>query len=1169
MTATVTTQPCVVDRTYKLDQNRTALTGRIFLTGTQALARMLVMQHVLDQSKGLRTAGYVTGYRGSPLAGVDTEMWRSQKLLTEHDITFLPAINEDLAATAVMGTQQVGTDPARKFDGVFAMWYGKGPGIDRAGDALRHGNAAGASRHGGVLLILGDDHAATSSSLPNASELSLMGWNIPIVHPASVDEYEEFGLWGWAASRYSGAWIGFKAISETVESGRSVSLKGLPAFQTPTDPPPDRALLEYRTDDFVSAHVDTRLAAKLAALTEFARVNSIDRLVVSAPAATIGIVAVGKSFHDLMQVWQRLGVDVAGLARLGVRLYKPGLTFPLALDRAGDFCRGLKHVLVIEEKASVVERQLKDHTFNWPDRPTICGKLDFDGRPLVSWIGQLGPADLAQALRTWLQAAAPELAQRIDLSSFARPGELSNEADNMRRLPYFCSGCPHNSSTKVPEGSKALGGIGCHAMATWMDRSTSGLTQMGGEGIDWVGRAPFTDMPHVFQNLGDGTYFHSGYLAIRQAIAAKANVTYKILYNDAVAMTGGQPVDGSIGVPQICTQVSSEGAQRVVVVTDQPERYAAVSLPGDVKVRHRRELDAVQRELREIKGVTVLVYDQTCAAEKRRRRKKNEFPDPAKRMFINSAVCEGCGDCGIQSNCLSIAPLETEFGRKRSIEQSTCNKDYSCVEGHCPSFVTVLGGALRKGDPVSLPQENIESSASRLPMPDLPGIDAPYDMLVAGVGGTGIITIGALLSMAAHLEGKGASVLDFTALAQKGGAVISHIRFAREPEDLHSVRLQWGQAKAVIVADMVVGVLPDVLGTLRPGGLSQVIANSYLQPLAEFTRAPDIDYHREALLAKLKHAAGDSNVDIFDAHSAAKSVLGEAIGTNALLLGYAWQRGIVPVSLEALLRAIELNGVAVEANKKAFAAGRLAAHDPNWRQKLTARSEVVVQLTRRRNLEQQIDTWRTFLSGYQNEKYARRYVEFVRKVEAAERALGATRRLELTESVARVLFKLMSYKDEYEVARLYARPQFMDELRAQFEGDFTLRFNLAPPLFARRNAKGELVKQEFGSWMYTAFRVLSALRGLRGTPFDLMGYSTERKLERSLIGEYRHLIEGLLDDLSEQKMPLAVQIAGLPEKIRGFGHVKQRNLHQYQRESAALLEQYRGDAVAVQPAMAA
>ena len=1167
MTATVTPQPCVVDRTYKLDQNRTALTGRVFLTGTQALTRMLVMQHKLDRSNGLRTAGYVSGYRGSPLAGVDTEMWRSQKLLTEHDITFLPAVNEDLAATAVMGTQQVGTDPGRKYDGVFAMWYGKGPGIDRAGDALRHGNAAGASRHGGVLLILGDDHAATSSSLPNASELSLMGWNIPIVHPASVDEYEEFGLWGWAASRYSGAWVGFKAISETVESGRSVPLKGLPAFQTPVDAPPDPSLLEYRTDDFVTTHVDIRLAAKLAALKEFARVNSIDRLVVPAPTATMGIVAVGKSFHDLMEVWHRLGVDVGELARLGVRLYKPGLTFPLDLDRAGDFCRGLKHVLVIEEKASVVERQLKDHIFNWPDRPTICGKLDLDGKPLVSWIGQLGPADLAQALRTWLETADPQLAQRIDLSSFVRPGVLSNEADTMRRLPYFCSGCPHNSSTKVPEGSKALGGIGCHAMATWMDRSTSGLTQMGGEGVDWVGRAPFTSMPHVFQNLGDGTYFHSGYLAIRQAIAAKANVTYKILFNDAVAMTGGQPVDGSIGVPQICTQVGSEGAERVVVVTDQPERYAGVSLPHGVKVHHRRELDAVQRELREIKGVTVLIYDQTCAAEKRRRRKKNEFPDPAKRMFINSAVCEGCGDCGVQSNCLSIAPLETEFGRKRQIEQSSCNKDYSCVEGHCPSFVTVLGGALRKGE--AFAHENIESLASRLPIPALPGIDAPYDMMVAGVGGTGVITIGALLSMAAHLEGKGASVLDFTALAQKGGAVISHIRLAGNSEALHAVRLQWGRAKAVIVADMVVGVLPDVLGTVAPGGLTQVIANSYLQPLAEFTRAPDIDYRREALLAKLKHAAGDSNVDTFDAHAAAKSILGDAIGTNALLLGYAWQRGIVPVSLEALLRAIELNGVAVEANKKAFAVGRLAAHDPNWRLKLTTPAEVVVKLTRRRTLEQQIDTWRTFLCDYQDEKYAARYVEFVRKVEAAERALGGTRRFEFTESVARVLFKLMSYKDEYEVARLYARPQFMAELRAQFEGDFTLRFNLAPPLFARRNANGELVKQEFGSWMYTAFRLLSALRGLRGTPFDIMGYSTERKLERSLIGEYMHLVERLLEDLSEEKLPLAVQIAGLAEKIRGFGHVKKRNLHQYQRDLTALLEQYRGAAAALRPAMAA
>ena len=1169
MTTTETLQPATVDSTYKLDQNRTALGGRVFLTGTQALTRMLVMQHKLDQLHGLRTAGYVSGYRGSPLAGVDTEMWRSQKLLAEHDITFLPAINEDLAATAVMGTQQVGMDPERKYDGVFAMWYGKGPGVDRSGDALRHGNAAGASRHGGVLLILGDDHAATSSSLPNASELSLMGWNIPVVHPASVDEYEEFGLWGWAASRYSSTWVGFKAISETVESGRAVPLVGLPTFQTPIDPPSNPALLQYRTDDFVSTQVEIRLAAKLEAFKAFARVNSIDKLVVAAPTATIGIVAVGKSFHDLMEVLQRFGIDVAELARIGVRLYKPGLTFPLDLGRAGDFCRGLKHVLVIEEKASVVEQQLKDHVFNWPDRPTICGKSGFNGQPLISWIGQLSPAELAPALRTWLDAVAPQMAQRIDLSSFARPGVLSNEADNMRRLPYFCSGCPHNSSTKVPEGSQALGGIGCHAMATWMDRSTSGLTQMGGEGADWVGRAPFTAMPHVFQNLGDGTYFHSGYLAIRQAIAAETNVTYKILFNDAVAMTGGQPVDGNIGVPQICTQVSSEGAKRVVVVTDQPEHYADVSLPPGVKVHHRRELDAVQRELREIKGVTVLVYDQTCAAEKRRRRKKNAFPDPAKRMFINSAVCEGCGDCGIQSNCLSIAPLETEFGRKRQIEQSSCNKDYSCVEGFCPSFVTVLGGALRKGQVVASPRDDIESLTAKLPLPTLPSIDTPYDMMVAGVGGTGVITIGALLTMAAHLEGKGVSVLDFTALAQKGGAVISHVRFASSSNDLHAVRLQWQRARAVIVTDMVVGVLPDVLGTVR-SGVTQVIVNSYLQPLAEFTRAPDIDYRPEALLEKLKHAAGESNTDIIDAHFAAKSLLGDAIGTNMLLLGYAWQRGLIPVSLPALLRAIELNGVAIESNKKAFATGRLAAHDPNWRQKLMARAGTVIQLIVPQSLEKQIETRRTFLCDYQNEKYARHYVEFVRKVEAAERALGGdARRLKLTESVARVLFKLMAYKDEYEVARLYARPQFMAELREQFEGDYKLRFNLAPPLFAKRNAKGELVKKEFGPWMFTAFKMLSALRGLRGTTLDIMGYTAERKRERRLIGEYKQFVEQLLENLTELKLPLAVQIASRAEKIRGFGHIKERNLHEYQQELTALLEQYQGDAPALRPARTA
>jgi indolepyruvate ferredoxin oxidoreductase len=1150
----VAAEASVVDRSYRLADNLTAEAGRVYLSGTQAIVRMLLAQRRSDRERGLKTAGFVSGYRGSPLAALDTELWRSSQQLVDHDITFLPAVNEDLAATAVQGTQQVGLDPKRRRDGVFAMWYGKGPGVDRAGDALRHGNAAGSSRHGGVLMVVGDDHAATSSSLPNASDLSLMGWGIPTIHPASVAEYEEFGLWGWAASRYSSTWIAFKAISETVESGRSVTLQPPATRQTPLHAQVDSSALEYRTDDFLTARVEQRLAAKLDALRVFAKANPLDRIVVDAPEATIGIVVVGKVYQDLMEVLQRSEIDHDELARLGVRVIKVGLTYPLESTRIGEFCRGLRHVLVIEEKASVVEQQLKDLVFNWPERPSVCGKTDLRGAPLVTWLAQISAADLSALLHRWLVDVSSAMASRIEPSSFARPALAVSEADGMRRLPYFCSGCPHNTSTRVPEGSQALGGVGCHYMASWMDRSTGGLTQMGGEGADWLGRASFTDVPHVFQNMGEGTYFHSGYLAIRQAIAAKANITYKILYNDAVAMTGGQPVDGSISVAQICTQVASEGARRVVVVTDTPDLYADGSLPPNVPVHHRRDLDAVQRQLRKIEGVTVLVYEQTCAAEKRRRRKRNAFPDPAKRLFINAAVCEGCGDCGVQSNCLSIAPLETELGRKRRIEQSTCNKDYSCVEGFCPSFVTVLGGTLRGGTVAAAPTETVEASSARLPRPTLPTLAQPYDLLIAGVGGTGVITVGALVAMAAHLEGKGTSVLDFTALAQKGGSVVSHVRIAAVPEALHAVRVQWRQARALLVADMVVGALADVLATVRRG-TTQVLVNPYLQPLAEFTRAPDIDDRATALLDKFKDAAGEANVEMFDAHKAATTQFGDAVSANAMLLGYAWQKGLIPVSLEALLRAIELNGVAIEANRKAFSSGRIAAHGALAGQAaLTVAT--IIPLVVPEGLEKTIATRHAFLCGYQNQAYADRYVKFVRKAEAAERAVtGSPRRPRLALAVARSLFRLMAYKDEYEVARLYSRPEFKAQLDAQFEGAYSLRVNLAPPVLAKRNAKGELVKREFGAWIFPIFKGLAALRVLRGTPFDVFGYTAERRQERRLIDDYRQLVDSLLADLTVERLDAAVEAAALAEKIRGFGHVKKRSVRDYRQRLAELQDQ--------------
>ena len=1137
----------VVDLNYRLHDAITKADGRVFASGTQALVRMLVMQRLADRRDGIRSAGFISGYRGSPLAGVDTEVWRAKAALAEHDVRFLPAVNEDLAATAVSGTQRVGGDPARTVDGVFSLWYGKGPGVDRAGDAIRHGHAAGASEKGGVLLVVGDDHAATSSTIPNASDLSLMGWSMPIIHPAGVDEYVSFGLWGWAASRFSGAWVAFKAISETVESSRSFNADALPRFELPSRE--SFSGLGYGTRDFLTLAIEVRMARRLEAISAFARANPLDQTLVDAPGADIGIVAVGKNAKDALEALSRAGLSPGLLAEKGVRIWKPGLVFPL--DRAGleAFSAGLKHILVIEEKTSLVEDQIKDVLFNRPAdrRPSVAGRRDPGGAPLVSALGQHRPSSLLAPLAKWLAKVRPDLVLGGGL--FEKPPLASNAADDMRRLPYFCSGCPHNSSTRVPDGSVALAGVGCHYMASWMDRQTAGLTQMGAEGVDWVGQAGFSNTPHVFQNMGEGTYFHSGYLAVRQSIAAGNNVTYKILFNDAVAMTGGQPVDGQLSVPQIARQMLSEGAKKTVVVTDDVARYANITLDAGVAVHDRHELDSIQRELRTIKGVTVLIYDQTCAAEKRRRRKKGTYPEPGKRMFVNSAVCEGCGDCGKASNCLSIVPLETDLGLKRAIDQTSCNKDYSCADGFCPSFVSVIGGTLRKPkdsdkDWIAL-AEGLARPSSKLPD------GRPHNLLIAGVGGSGIITVGAIVAMAAHLDGLEVAELDFTALAQKGGSVMCHLRLAEGGMPINQPRIEWGEADGVIMGDLIVGCLPDSIGTVRNGS-TRVVANTHLGSTAEFTRDPDFDPRQVELLQKVRVACGDRMLTGLDAHRLTQEQFGDTIGVNMFLVGHAWQQGLIPVGEAALMQAIALNGVAVEANKRAFAYGRLvasggaAASEP--RSVAPARSEDWRSLVERLAAE---------LVLYQDAAYAARYRSFLEGCAAEERKkVGLASDLLLTRTVANNLFKLMAYKDEYEVARLYRRPEFIATLKQQFEGDFSLRFHLAPPSLAKPQAGRAPRKLAFGAWMMSLFAVLARLKVLRGTAFDLFGYTEERRMERRLIEEYRKLVERLLPGLSPASQGAAVRLASLPEKIRGFGHVKAASVDVVKHEEEKLLRQF-------------
>jgi indolepyruvate ferredoxin oxidoreductase len=1131
-------------RDYQLKDNLHATRGAVFLTGTQALVRLTLMQKQLDARQGLKTAGFVSGYRGSPLGFVDQQLWKAKPFLDAAQIDFLPAINEDLAATAVLGVQRVALDAQRKVDGVFAMWYGKGPGVDRSGDALKHGNAYGSSKLGGVLVVCGDDHGCTSSSMPHQSDMALQAWSMPIVHPANVAEYLEFGLYGWALSRFSGAWVGFKAISEVVESAMTVDLDQVTLdFEQPVDYQPPTNL-HIRAVDLPSLELEARLAHKLDAVRAFARLNSIDKHIVASPAATLGIVTVGKAHFDFMEVLRRLDLDPNALAAAGVRVYKVGLVFPIEPTRMIEFTQGLSDILVIEEKAPIVERQIKELLYHLPDaqRPEVIGKTDAENRPVLSSLGELRPSRIMAVVADWLARLNPALDRRELVVDFVTPKLLSNAADAVKRQPYFCSGCPHNTSTKLPEGSRALAGIGCHFMASWMERGTSGLIQMGAEGVDWAAQSRFTSDKHVFQNLGDGTYYHSGYLAIRQAVAAKANITYKILYNDAVAMTGGQPVDGQLSVPQIARQVEAEGVKQVVVVSDDIGKYRGqhTLFPPGTGFHDRSELDAVQRRLRSIEGVTVLIYDQVCAAEKRRRRKKGELAEARKRIFVNQAVCEGCGDCAVASNCLSVIPVETDLGRKRSIEQSSCNKDFSCVSGFCPSFVSVHGAVLKKHVGADFTAQDLAREIAAIGQPSPWSWTGPFDLLVTGVGGTGVVTVGALVAMAAHLEGKQASVLDFMGFAQKGGAVLSFVRIAPTQDLLNQVRIDTQQADVLLACDMVVGASADALGTVKHGR-TVILANTHEIATAQLMRNPDAQLHAPELLDKMRFAAGDAQLSTLDAQAIALRLMGDSMPSNIIMLGACFQRGLIPLSEAALLRAIELNSVAVDSNKIAFALGRLAAADPAALLRLSNKTSAVTKIDwSELDGEQGLIARRMqLLTAYQDSAYARRYQALVERVRAAELSLGdAGQPLALTEAVARYYAKLLAIKDEYEVARLFSNGEFEQSLRQQFDSWERLSFHLAPPLLSRPGPDGQARKYEFGAWVMPVFKLLARMKRLRGTPFDVFGYTHERKLERQLVRDYEQAIDAMLSALTPATLESTIDVARQPEQLRGFGHVK-------------------------------
>jgi indolepyruvate ferredoxin oxidoreductase len=1153
-----------------LEDKYTATSGNIFLSGIQALVRLPMIQRERDLAAGLNTAGFISGYRGSPLGGLDETLWKAKGHLEAHHVQFVPGVNEDLAATAVWGTQTVDLIGPAKYDGVFAMWYGKGPGVDRCGDVFKHMNHAGTARHGGVLLVAGDDHGAYSSTLPHQSDHIFSACMVPLLYPCNVQEYLDLGVHGWAMSRFSGCTVAFKALADTVESSASV------------DADPHRVQVKI-PQDFVMPEggLNTRLSSdplglqarkqealmqdyKIYAALAYARENKLNRTTIDSPDARLGIIASGKSYLDVLEALEALGIDEAMAAQVGLRLFKVSMPWPLEPDSVREFAQGLDEILVVEEKRQIVEYQLKEQLYNWRDdvRPRVIGKFDEKGEwvaPRGEWlltskadfsVSQVARVIASRVARLVTDARTCDLIKARLSFLDAKDAVLQKAINTPFRPAFYCSGCPHNTSTKVPDGSFALAGIGCHVMATAIYPGMNKLTtHMGGEGAPWIGQAAFSKVPHVFQNLGDGTYFHSGYLAIRAAVAAKVNMTYKILYNDAVAMTGGQPVDGQTSVPMIARQMAAEGVKRIALVTEDLARYTdRSSLPAIVSLHDRKEMDAVQRELRAIEGVSVLIYDQTCAAEKRRRRKKGEFPDPNRRMVINEAVCEGCGDCGVQSNCTSILPKETEFGRKRAIDQSSCNKDYSCVKGFCPSFVTVEGGTLKKSR-AGVGRDNAEDGFGALPEPLLPSLAAPYNILINGIGGTGVITVGALMGMAAHLEGKGASVLDMTGMSQKNGSVTSHVKVAQSPGHLRAQRIATGEADLVLGCDMLTAGAQDAISKMRPGRTMAVI-NLHEQPTGAFAQNADWQYPAEEVRALISESVGAHGADFIDATRLATALMGDSIAANLFMLGYAWQKGRIPLSEAALLRAIELNGVGIAANKKSFLWGRRAAADLKRVERIaTPAQAIVVQMPQ--SLETVINKRVDFLTAYQDAAYAARYQALVARVRAAEAAQGLGNKL--STAVAKYYFKLMAYKDEYEVARLYTDGGFVEQLKAQFEGGFSLRFNLAPPLFARKDGKGHLVKAEFGSWMWSAFTLLAKFKGLRGGALDIFGYTEERKMERALIVEYREMVEGLLSGLNADNLANAVELASLPEQVRGFGHVKEAAVAKFRAEKARLL----------------
>ncbi len=1120
----------------------------VLLNGTQALVRLMLMQKARDAKAGLNTAGYVTGYRGSPLGAVDLQMARAEKLLTESDVQFQPGLNEDLAATAIWGSQQAELRGEGKYEGVFALWYGKGPGVDRSGDVMRHANMAGTSPNGGVLMAMGDDHTGESSTTLHQSDWAMVDAYMPVVSPAGVQEILELGIYGWALSRFAGVWVGLKTMKDTIEATAVVD--GDPfrqSFVTPDFKMPMGGL-NIRMVDTPLLQEARMIDYKRFAAEAFARANRIDKRVWGKPGAKIGLVAAGKNWLDLQHALALLGIDEAECDRLGITTYKVAQTFPLDMESFHEFAEGLDLVIVVEEKRKLIEVQVKEAVFDDQKGRRVYGWHKGDswenGRRVELFPTRyaLDPIMIAEKLGDiFIEEDRGTDRIRAGIEKLEDARKADNAQDLAARLPYFCSGCPHNSSTKVPEGSRAYAGIGCHYMVQWMDRSTMGFTQMGGEGANWIGESLFSNRDHVFQNLGDGTYNHSGVLAIRAAVAAGTTMTYKILYNDAVAMTGGQTNEGDLSADRIVREIQAMGVKHIAVVYDEKEEIDLKAFPSGVEIHERAELMPVQEKFSKIKGVSAIVYVQTCAAEKRRRRKRGKFPDPDKRVFINTDVCEGCGDCGVQSNCVSIVPVETELGRKRAIDQSSCNKDFSCLKGFCPSFVTLEGAKVKKA-------ATVEVDLPDLPMPELPAINGTHNVVITGVGGTGVVTVGAIMAMAAHVDGKGAGMMEMAGLAQKGGAVHIHCRIANRPEDISAIRVAVGEADAVIGGDLVVTAGAKTLGLMTTGRTGAVV-NRHDIVTGEFTRNTEFripsDRLELALEARLKERLG-----LFDATELARVLMGDSIYSNMMVFGAAWQMALIPIGHDAILTAITLNGAAVDANKRAFELGRWAAAHPDQAEKVITPDVVPLP----KSLEDKIAFRAEHLTKYQGKRLARRYRKLVD-------GIGDAR---LKEAVAKGYHKVLAYKDEYEVARLHL--ETAAKAREMFDGDFKMKFHLAPPLLSKQGPEGRPLKRTFGSGMLRGFALMAKMKGLRGTPFDPFGRTAERRAERAAIKAYEADMAEVLRDLTAENLEVAVQIAELPLKVRGFGPVKAANAAKAEKLRGQMFERFRKGAAGMQHA---